>query len=156
MVTPWSSAIFLTRLRPAMVFLAPSSSGMPLRLPEKVITLGTPALAARRMYLRKPSSSLAWFSTRFMALPIFAAAGVTHAAHQAVARGDFEFVGIEQVDGLQTYLYGVRTKFVERNFLVTPAGKRTGGYCPCALAERYPETRRRMGEKLSWLLREHS
>src|SRR5467141_88433 len=29
----------------------------------------------------------------------FAAAGVTHAADQAIARGDFEFVGIEQVDG---------------------------------------------------------
>src|SRR5467141_1253451 len=52
----------------------------------------------------------------------FAAAGVTHAAHQAIARGDFEFVGIEQVDGLQTDFCGVGTKLVEWNFLVTPAG----------------------------------
>src|ERR1700694_4136677 len=52
----------------------------------------------------------------------FAAAGVTHAADETIAGGDFEFVGIEQVDGLQTDLCGVGTKFVERNFLVTPAG----------------------------------
>ena len=68
MVTPLSSAIFLTRLRPMMVFLAPSSSDMPSRLPEKVMTLGTPALAAIGMYLRKASSMLSWFSRRFMAL----------------------------------------------------------------------------------------
>src|SRR5258708_26284016 len=52
----------------------------------------------------------------------FASAGVTHAADQAIARGYIEFVGIQQVDGLQTDLGGVGTKLVERNLLVTPAG----------------------------------
>jgi hypothetical protein len=51
-----------------------------------------------------------------------AAAGVTHGADQAVAYGDFEVVGIEQVDGLQTNLGGVGTELVERNLLITPAG----------------------------------
>jgi len=31
----------------------------------------------------------------------FAAATVTHAADQAIARGHFEFVGIEEVDGFK-------------------------------------------------------
>ena len=52
----------------------------------------------------------------------FAAAGVTHAADQAIARGYLKFVGIEQIDALQTDLSGVGAKFVERNFLITPAG----------------------------------
>src|SRR6202158_5472078 len=52
----------------------------------------------------------------------FAAAGVTHAADETIASGDFEFVGIEQVDGPQTDLCGVGTKLVEWNLLVTPAG----------------------------------
>src|ERR1700674_781103 len=52
----------------------------------------------------------------------FAAATVTHAADQAIARGHFEFVGIEEVDGLQTDLSGVGAELFERNFLVTPAG----------------------------------
>src|SRR5256884_6527426 len=62
MVTPWSSAIFLTRLRPAMVFLAPSSSDMPSRLPEKVMTLGTPALAARDRKSTRLNSSHGYIS----------------------------------------------------------------------------------------------
>ena len=54
----------------------------------------------------------------------FAPAGVTHRANQAIARGDFEFVGIEQVDALQTDLSGIGAKLVERNFLITPARNR--------------------------------
>jgi len=52
----------------------------------------------------------------------FAAASVAHAADQAVARGDFPFVGIEEVDGLQTDLGAVGTEFVERNIFVAPTG----------------------------------
>src|SRR5260370_751906 len=54
----------------------------------------------------------------------FTAARITHRANQAIARGDFEFVGIEQVDSLQTDFSGVGTKLVERNFLITPARNR--------------------------------
>src|SRR5256884_201848 len=61
----------------------------------------------------------------------FAAATVTHAADQAIARGHFEFVGIEEVDSLQTDLGGVGAELVERNFLVTPAGN---GLADIALA----------------------
>ena len=52
----------------------------------------------------------------------FATATVTHAADQAITRGHFELVGLEQVDALQTNLGGVSTELVERNLLVTPAG----------------------------------
>ncbi len=52
----------------------------------------------------------------------FAALGVAHAADQAVARRDLEFVGIEKVDGLQSDLGSVGAEFVERNLLITPAG----------------------------------
>ena len=43
----------------AMVLLAPTSSDMPWRLPEKVITDGTPALAAAGMFLRNACSMAA-------------------------------------------------------------------------------------------------
>src|SRR5260370_7616276 len=54
----------------------------------------------------------------------FTALRVTHAADQAVARGDFEFFGIQQVNALQADLGGVGAKLFERNFLIAPAGNR--------------------------------
>ena len=61
----------------------------------------------------------------------FAAATVTHAADQAIPRGHFEFVGIEEVDALQTDLGGIGAELVEGNFLITPAGN---GLADIALA----------------------
>ena len=141
MVTPLSSAMDLTRLRPMIVLRAPSSSDMPSRLPEKVMTLGTLALAARGMYLRKPASMSAWFSMRLRAFLNFAAMGVTHGADQAVAAGDFVLFGLEEIDAFEADLCGVGAEVVEGDFLIAPAGDGlvdvvaawggSGGCCLC-------------------------
>src|SRR5580698_953727 len=123
MVTPLSSAIFFTRLRPMMVFLAPSSSDMPARFPENVITFGTPAFAASGMFLRKPSSILAWFSTR-LARCQSRRLRLSHTANQTVTPRYFVFIRIQQVDGLQTNLRRIDTEFFDWIFFVTPPGNR--------------------------------
>ena len=53
-----------------MVLRAPSSSDMPRRFPEKVMTLGTPAFAARGIFLRKAASMAAWFSSAIQRIGI--------------------------------------------------------------------------------------
>src|SRR5881628_967670 len=121
MVTPCSSAIFLTRFRPAMVFLAPSSSDMALRLPEGD-DVGDAGLGGQGNVFAKTFLDPGVVFRAVHGAFDFAAAGVTHAADQAIARGYLKFVGIEQIDALQTDLSGVGAKFVERNFLITPAG----------------------------------
>ena len=107
-----------------MVFFAPSSSDMPARLPENVITFGTPAFAAKRNIFAEPFLDLGVVFHPVHGVGNVPAARVTHAAHQSVAPRHFEFVGIEQVDSLQADLCGVGAELVERSVLVTPAGNR--------------------------------
>ena len=119
-VTPLSSPIFLTRFSPAMVFCAPSSSDMPARLPENVMTLGTPALAASGMFVRNACSIAAWFSTRFRGLANFAAARISHGAYQAVAARDFVLLRLQQIHSSESDLRGVFRQLINGDVRVAP------------------------------------
>ena len=69
-VTFLSSAKPTIFFKPMAQFSNPSSSDMPLRLPEKQITFGSPLAAANSICSRIAFSSLSWFVLRLKQSPI--------------------------------------------------------------------------------------
>ena len=64
MVTFFFSAWDAICFRPRAQFSRPSSSDIPARLPEKQMTFGKPASAAKSMLFLRASRNGPWFSTR--------------------------------------------------------------------------------------------
>ena len=86
--------------------LRPSSSLIPLRLPEKQIRFGHPASAASGIVFSKNAAIWSWFSTRLESIGDIARHAADHGADQPVFFQHGQVVERENLHRLQPHLFG--------------------------------------------------